>query len=338
MHASVSNQTWTGRKQAVVETLALGTLGSPIAGTIGPVVDRGGGQLGKLRVLARLPDLGKVTSVPLGPSGSSLRHVRIISQGLAAKLLLGGTVLLMAAAVLPTLFGGKAAVLPGQTDTSAWQPAEPPPAGMALTVSLSGVETVQAPAEVATAAAAPASAPPLSPSADAVKALGDSAKVTPGTDGQPALQPAMISPQPVVPNAAPARPELPAAPSDPLAGGGKLPAANGPELSVPNQPLLLAPNNTSAPSNTAATTDASAANNVPAASDGREESVWPRPGAGPLAETPRAAENQPMSVNNPPALAPPQPQSEYPRNALREGTGQPSPVRSINDVARPSFY
>jgi len=75
------------------------------------------------QVLAQLPDLETVETASEGPPASS--DGRIISQGLSTKLLVGGSVLLVMAAIIPFLFGKKESPKPGDVKLPEWHQGAP---------------------------------------------------------------------------------------------------------------------------------------------------------------------------------------------------------------------
>jgi len=79
-------------------------------------------------VLARIPDVDAVDTIPIGPAQASGGRQRLVSETLSARLLLAGGVVLLLAAVVPFLLGKKENPKPSDESLPAWQPGAPAPA------------------------------------------------------------------------------------------------------------------------------------------------------------------------------------------------------------------
>jgi hypothetical protein len=79
-------------------------------------------------VLARIPDVDAVDTIPIDRGQTSGGRQRLLSEALSARLLLAGGVVLLLAAVVPFLIGKKENSKPSNESLPAWQPGPPAPA------------------------------------------------------------------------------------------------------------------------------------------------------------------------------------------------------------------
>jgi hypothetical protein len=78
-------------------------------------------------VLARFPEVAAAEPTAEGKDCPASPPGRLISQRLSAKLLLGGGLLLVLAAIVPFLFSKKDDAKPGNNSTPTWEPGPPAP-------------------------------------------------------------------------------------------------------------------------------------------------------------------------------------------------------------------
>ncbi len=79
------------------------------------------------QVLARVPDLDAAEPAPPADPKPARRDGRMISQALSTKLLVGGGVLLVLAAIVPLMLGNRGSPKPDEQKLPAWHPGAPAP-------------------------------------------------------------------------------------------------------------------------------------------------------------------------------------------------------------------
>jgi hypothetical protein len=107
-----------------------------------------GSKNGHAPLLAQIPDLTENDAESMVEEQPPTADSRLISQALASKLILGGGLLLVLAAVLPFAFGKKTEPKPFDSEASAWHAS---PAAQSSGPAWSGGQSAAAPAAVSNA-------------------------------------------------------------------------------------------------------------------------------------------------------------------------------------------